>query len=454
MPPRVCPSLGRITAGGRVRIVTEFYGNDIMRRIFSLTCVIWLLAQGRAVSQTDTIRISPEDAEQVFLRRNMQLVAARFNIDAARAAVSQAGLWSNPNLAVEQNIHNQFTGRWFDISSSGNTGIQIQQLLLLAGKRGKQIRLAELDAENTGNEFLDVMRALKLRLRTSLYDIYFLRQSVGFYDESIATLSKTVTVTEGTYERRSILLAELLRLKSLLFSLQNERLGLLGKLADIESNLRVLLCDTSGAQKTYIPVIDTARLETFRPDSLKYTDVSAAALANRPDLKKSQGTAIREEANLEYQKALATPDLTVGGLWSRAGSYIPDYFGLTFSIDLPFINRNQGNIEVSARTLDADRAARDNQRASVLEEVAAAMHRASELERLYRSFDRTFPLQYHALVDGMIANYQRRNMSVIEFTDFIESYRTSMLQMNQLGNDRADALEMLNYVTGTDLFKP
>jgi hypothetical protein len=45
-------------------------------------------------------------------------------------------------------------------------------------------------------------------------------------------------------------------------------------------------------------------------------------------------------------------------------------------------------------------------------------------------------------------------MSVIEFTDFIESYRTSMLQMNQLGNDRADAMETLNYVTGTDIFQP
>jgi hypothetical protein len=29
-----------------------------------------------------------------------------------------------------------------------------------------------------------------------------------------------------------------------------------------------------------------------------------------------------------------------------------------------------------------------------------------------------------------------------------------MLQMNQLGNDRADAMETLNYVTGTDIFQP
>ena len=425
-----------------------------MRIISPLAWVVCMLGPAGAFSQPDTIRISPREAEQQFLGRNLQLIASRFNVDAARAAVSQAGLWSNPNLSVEQNIYNQYTGRWFDLSSEGNTGLQIQQLLLLAGKRGKQVRLAEIDAENAGNDFSDVMRSLKLRLRTALYDLYYLHQSVGFYDESIATLSKTVAVTEGVYERRSILLAELLRLKSLLFSLQNERLGLLGKIAGIESGLRVLLRDTSGVQRIYLPSINTERLEMFRPDSLRYADVAAAALANRPDLRRAGGTVLREEANLEYQKSLATPDLTVGGLWSRAGSYIPNYYALTISIDLPLFNRNQGNIDVSARTLEADRAMHDNYRASVLEEVAEAMHRASDLERLYRAFDRKFPLQYRELVDGMIANYQKRNMSVIEFTDFIESYRTSMLQMNQLANDRADSMEMLNYVAGTDLFKP
>jgi cobalt-zinc-cadmium efflux system outer membrane protein len=438
----------------RHHIFIEHNESKSMRRIFPLTWVICILATGGASSQPDTIRISAREAEHQFLQRNLQLIAARFTIDAATAAVSQAGLWNNPNLSAEQNIHNQFTGRWFDVSASGNTGIQIQQLFSLAGKRGKQVRLAEIDAENAGNDFYDIMRALKLRLRTALYDLHFLRQSVVFYDESITTLSKTVTVTEGVYERRSILLAELLRLKSLLFSLQNERVGLLGKIAEAESNLRVLLRDTSGVQRIYIPSVSTGRLEMFRPDSLRFADVAATALANRPDLRKAYGTVLREEANLEYQKSLATPDLTVGGLWSRAGSYIPDYYALTFSIDLPIFNRNQGNIDLSARTLDADRMMHDNYRTSVLEEVAADLRRASDLERLYRSFDRKFPLQYNELVDGMIENYQKRNMSVIEFTDFIESYRTSMVQMNQLGNDRADAIEMLNYVTGTDLFQP
>ena len=38
-----------------------------------------------------------------FVENNLQLLAARFGIGAARAVAYQAGLWSNPNIAVEQN---------------------------------------------------------------------------------------------------------------------------------------------------------------------------------------------------------------------------------------------------------------------------------------------------------------------------------------------------------------
>ena len=55
-------------------------------------------------------------------------------------------------------------------------------------------------------------------------------------------------------------------------------------------------------------------------------------------------------------------------------------------------------------------------------------------------------------MDGMIANYQKRNMTVIEFTDFFESYRASMIQLIQLENDRIDAMEGLNYTTGMQLW--
>ena len=160
---------------------------------------------------------------------------------------------------------------------------------------------------------------------------------------------------------------------------------------------------------------------------------------------------ITKQRTFLLQHALAVPDLTIGGRWSRAGSYIPDYYAVSLSIDLPVFNRNQGNIEISERTLEANTALLNNSALSLKEDVKTAYEKASEIDRRYRQSDNKFISEYKTLIEGVVANYRNRNISLLEFTDFYESYRTSMLQWQQLRNDRVQALENLNYAAGIDL---
>ena len=241
-----------------------------------------------AGTRTDTVAITLQQAEGRFLKNNLQLLAARFNIDASKAAVYQAELWSNPNISIEQNVYNKFTKRFFDVTKTGNTEVQLQQLILLAGKRDKQIRLAEINTQIAENTFYDLLRALKFELRTNFFDLYFLQQSLAFYDETIPNVRKTVAATEAIYQKRSILLSEVLRLKSLLFSLENERLGLLNQVSEIEHGMDVLLRDTSGSISYFVPQLDRNMLESLRIDSLSLQDVIATALEKRPDYKNAE----------------------------------------------------------------------------------------------------------------------------------------------------------------------
>lgn len=399
----------------------------------------------------DTVDIAPRDAEIRFLSANAQLIAARLGIEAAQAARIQAELWSNPNIAIEQNVYNQFTKRYFDFTSTGNTEIQIQQMFLLAGKRDKQIKLAEINARIAEQTFFNVLRALKLELRSDLFDLYFLQQSLTFYDESLGRLKKTAEKVESIYQSRSILLSDALRLRSLLFSLETERQGLINRITDIEGNLHVLLTDS--ADKYYVADIDRIMLDGVHVNDIARENAIAAARDHRPDYKITAENVEYETTNLALQRSLAIPDLTLGGRWSRAGSYIPDYYALTLSIDLPVFNRNQGNIQVSEKTLEADRLLSDNARLTMENEVGAVYKKALDIDMRYRTFDTRFVGEYKTLIAGEIANYQSRNISVLEFTDFYESYRTSMVQWHQLQNDRADAIENLNYAVGTDIYK-
>jgi cobalt-zinc-cadmium efflux system outer membrane protein len=402
----------------------------------------------------DTVRIVLADAERLFAQNNLQLLAARCNIDAAKAAIVQAQLWNNPTIAVEQNIYNQQTKRYFDVTKDGNTEVAIQQLFLLAGKRDKQVRLAEINARISEHAFADLLRSLMYQLRTNFYDLYFIQQSLRFYDESIGSLRKTVAAIEAVYEERSILLSEVLRLKSLLFSLQNERLSLASRATAAEGILRILLRDSALAGASLEPRVEQVKMDSVRLDTLTLERVTSVAREYRPEIKTVAAAVEYDQTNFALQKALSVPDVTVGGRWSRAGSYIPDYFAVSVSVDLPLFNRNQGNIEVSERTLESDILTQENTISAVDRDIVTAYRKAIDTDRLFRGLDRTFAAEYRSLADGMIANYEKRNISIIEFTDFYESYRNSVLQMNQLQNDRMDALEGLNYAIGMTLIHP
>ena len=295
----------------------------------------------------------------------------------------------------------------------------------------------------------DLLRALKLELRSDMFNLYFLNQSLSFYNESLDTLRRTVSTVELLYQKRSILLADVLRLKSLQLSLETERQGIVNQIRAVQGDLRVLLNDTTGA--TFFPKIDESQMDIAFLEPLTMNDALITAQEHRPDYHVAKENVDYEETNLSYQHALAVPDLTIGGRWSRAGSYIPDYYAISLSIDLPIFNRNQGNVEMSERTLEANKMMLNNAALSLKEDVQAAYTKALDADHRYRLSDKNFIAEYKMLIDGVVANYKNRNMSLLEFTDFYESDRTSIIQWQQLRSDRIQALEYLNYATGTDV---
>jgi len=125
-----------------------------------LAAQVFSLQQAPA-ARDRTVAITLQQAEERFLKNNLQLLAARFNIDAAKAAVVQAELLEQSKYFNRQNAYNKFTKRYFDVTKTGNTDIQLQQLILLAGKRDKQNPAGRDQFADRENSFYDLLRALK-----------------------------------------------------------------------------------------------------------------------------------------------------------------------------------------------------------------------------------------------------------------------------------------------------
>ena len=155
----------------------------------------------------DTVKISLKDAESVFLTKNLTLLAEKYNIDAAKAQIIQSHVWDNPTISINQNVINteyQTNGgkHYFDMTNSGETSAQIQQLFLIAGKRNKRVNISKLTAEKEEYNYFDMLRTLKFTLRSDYYNIYYLEQILSVYKKEITSLEDLINVFEQQFCER------------------------------------------------------------------------------------------------------------------------------------------------------------------------------------------------------------------------------------------------------------
>lgn len=425
---------------------------------------------GRADSTPDTLFLSLAEAESRFMKGNLLLLAQKLNVDASRALEVQAGLWSNPTLYLEQSVYNPASRRMFPTqlgeagnpASQGENIIQINQLFLLAGKRGKQINLARINSEMAEYTFYDLVRSLKYQLRTRFFHIYYLQQSLAVYQQQIASLQKTAALYQAQYEKGNVPLKEVVRLKAFLFTLENDQKNLRTQITENQATLAVLLNDTTGAaprngpsvgrqpsvQTYYVPVLNRAVIDRLSLQGLQVADLVEQARVHRYDLKGYEATTRYEKQNLSYQKALAVPDIRLGGVYDRNGSYIPNYYGINMQIDLPLFNRNQGSIQAAKSRIQASQAALEQYQVQVEKEVWQAYQKTVQADQLFKGLDPTYEADFERLIAGINLSYQKKNLTLLDFIDFYESYKNNVLLLNQLRNERMNALEELNYVTG------
>jgi cobalt-zinc-cadmium efflux system outer membrane protein len=406
-------------------------------------------------SFTDTVKITVCQADSLFLTKNLTLLSERYNVDAARALIIQSRLWDNPNVTVNQNVINseyKTNGgrKWFDWTGKGETSAQVQQLFVLAGKRNKRINMAELAATREEQNYFDMLRTLKYSLRSGFYNIYYLQRVLRVYNREIVSLSKIILVFENQMEKGFASKKDVLRLKAGLFSLESEETGFHTQLIADLSDFNVLM-HTSGIY--YLPKPDTAALSRMSTDSLKLQPLIDTAFVCRYDLKMAQSDLSLTQVNLAYQKAMAVPDLTVIAGWDRNGSFVHNYNFVGLQMDLPFFNRNQGNIKSARFNVESSKLKFQSAEEEVRSDVTQAYATLEETNRLYLKFDNKFVNDLETLNQEMIKNYEKRNISLLEFLDFYDAYKENMIQLNTLQNNRINAFENLNFSVGKEIVK-
>nr|WP_293834476.1 TolC family protein [uncultured Arsenicibacter sp.] len=399
----------------------------------------------------DTLRLTLADAGQLFRQNNLTLMATKLGVSENQAYEYQAKLWNNPSIYIEQMPYNQQSREVMPVKQSNSEQvIQYQQLLLLAGKRNKQLAIARTSTELANDRFFDLLRTLSYQLRSTFYSLYYTNQALDVYREEIATLQQTVDLYQQQYDKGNVPLKDLTRLKAYLFNLITERQQLLKKLTDDQADLALLL--NVSPTIPIKPLLTNNEASQAGVGQQNVSELLRLADENRYDLKGTRDQAKQEQQNLALQKALAVPDLTLQGTYDRNAGYIQNYFGVGVGINLPFFNKNQGNIKAASIRIQSSQQLANAYQMQVENDVQRAYTKAQQTEQLYRTFDQRFVNDFDKLIQGVTTNYRKQNIDVVEFLDFFDSYKNSQLQFNQLQNDRLQSLEDINFAVGTTVF--
>lgn len=427
------------------RTVNSLFFLKMFLKLLAAVCSLGVLPS----AAQDTLSLTLRQADSLFLRQNLQALAGRFQIDAAQAQVAQARLFDNPTVYLELNAFNPTAGQLFDVGPGGQKALSIQQTILLAGKRNKRVAVATQQARLTELQFSDLLRSLRFDLHSRFYSIYFTASSLRIYDQQRGRLTEIIAAFERQYGKNNVSLREIVRLKALLLQLTNDQLELRNLLIDQQRDLRVLL-QTEAAVR---PIVLDADIVRYGQSLPSLQEATALAFSNRPDLQGSDVAVRQADANLALQRALATPDVRLGGMFDQNASYTPNYIGLTASIDLPILNRNQGNIRSAQAQGQFLRLGQRNLQSVVENEIRASLEQIQQTEQAYRSIDPNFSGQYDELIQSVLRNFEKGNLSLVEFVDLFETYLDNTRQLNRLRADRVNAYEQLTYVIGTDIFR-
>ncbi len=409
-------------------------------------------AIANAESFSDTLFLSLPDAEKIFLQKNLSLLAAKYNIDANKALIKQARLWDNPVLTTDQNIYDgaKGDGKFFAHDKDrGQFYVQVTELIRTAGKRSKLAQIATDNATLSEQQFDEVLRSLRYALRTDMIEIQHQLKIKHVYESEIVELKKLIAGMDQEFKAGNVALKDVVRLKALLFSLQNELVNTQSLILPAQNEIKLLL--QSNDSSFIAPAMsyhfgDLVKISLPPLDSLV-----ADAINNRPDAKTAKFQITAQNNFLAYQKALAKPDVTVGTEYDQRSSYNPNYVGLTVGLPLTVFNKNKGGIQSAQYAVKQQEVLFDLQYCKIRNEVNAAVTQYNYLQQVNDLQQLEFSDTYDKLFNNMLKSYQQRQINLLEFIDFMDAYKDTKLKLTEQHNNFLKSAEEINYTTNSNV---
>lgn len=391
-----------------------------------------------------------EQCEELFKKNNLRLIAEQYNIEVAKAAVIQAKIWEQPYLSGELNAVNPTANRYFDIGNTGQKTLAIQQLIYLGGKKKNEIELAKSDVAVAELQFEQMLLALRYQIKQNFYGIYYDLEKIKTTSIQLANIDSLLNNYSTQAQKGNVPLKDVVRLQSFAISIKSELIELQKNVYFEQENLKLLTASSTDIQ----PIITDAATEKSYNKTSKYSieELKNIALEKNPEYLTYKKISENDELVLQWQKSLAIPDLTLGASYDQNGGAFQNQVNLTLGMPLPLWNRNKGNIKMAEAQLLQNKATLEQKMQELKAKVETVYNMYIYQQNQYTQLNSGTQQNLETVYTGVLQNFQKRNISLIEFTDFMESYNHSILLLNEMKKQIIISAEELNLLVNEQVF--
>jgi len=325
----------------------------LIRVAVVLTSVAALPAQGQT-------RLTLHDA--IRAAQNGPLVRmGQAQVMAAQGGVKQAGLRPNPRLFLQSEDLRPWSNN-FNFSNNTEDYAYVSQTIETGGKRSARLQFADANLRATEAQEAVRLHQLAGRVAASYWTALSTARISQLLAEDLAAVDEMVRYHQQRVDAGAMRGADLLRMQ-----IERDRLFIALQAAQRDAALaRVELGRQIGHPlEGNVELSDS--IDTI--DSVPHEEL-AEVLARRPDVVVAREAVAAAEADLKLQKSLRVPDFDVLGGYKRNSGANTLYTGL--QIQLPFRNRNQGEVERAAANVQVAQAQLEQMTLTAAAEVNAA----------------------------------------------------------------------------------
>ena len=398
------------------------------------------LAQSRG-----SVTITLDDAIQMALQHNHNLLAARTTIQQSQAEETTANLRPNPVLLGDAQFlpifqPSQFNSGYLDNTAQFDLGVSY--LFERGKKRQHRVQAAKDLTAVTRSQLADNERSLGFSVASQFINVELAKSTLELAMQDLKSFQNTVDIGEARYKAGDIGEGDLLKIKLQMLQFQTDvSAAQLGRVQGL-SDLRQLL-----GYESIAPDYDVAGAFDYQPVKGNLEDFQAKALLSRPDLQVAQQGVIAATSQHELQKAIGKRDVTGQVNYTHISSL--NTVSLFGQIQMPIFDRNQGEI---ARAGFAVTQAQEQEKLAsgqVLTDVKDAFENLSTNDKVVGLYRSGFLDQAQQSRDISEYAYRHGAASLLDFLDAERSYRTTQLGYRQALASYLLALEQLRQAVGT-----